>query len=376
MNELKRLRHELHQNPELSNHESRTALLLSSFLANHKPDDLLTNIGGEGLLAIYNGTEPGPDILFRADMDALPIMETNSISYRSSTDGVAHLCGHDGHMAILSGLAVHLSKHRPTRGRALLLYQPAEETGEGAFRALQDISKQGFNPEFAFALHNLPRYPKGSMLYVQETFAAASKGLLVKMHGKSSHAAEPEKGLSPALAVARTIEGLVQLSKSVGLFKGFVLLTVVYAKLGDVAFGTTPCYAEVGATLRSFSNEDMQLLTALSEELIRKVASEQNITVEISYTDDFPATVNDADAVACLMRSANKYEIPVTKLEQPNRWSEDFAHFTLAYKGAIVGLGAGVNHPDLHRTDYDFPDDIIEPGVNLFVGVVEELLGR
>jgi len=375
MNELKRLRHELHQNPELSNRESGTALRLNTFLTNHKPDDLLTNIGGEGLLAVYCGTEPGPDILFRADMDALPIMETNSISYKSSTDGVAHLCGHDGHMAILSGLAVHLSKHRPKRGRALLLYQPAEETGEGAFRALQDIRKQDFNPEYAFALHNLPRYPKGSMLYIQETFAAASKGLLVKMHGKSSHAAEPEKGLSPALTVARTIEGLVHLSKSVGLFKGFVLLTVVYAKLGDVAFGTTPGYAEVGATLRSFSNEDMQLLTALSEELIRKVASEQNITVEISYTDDFPATVNDADAVACLTRSANKYEIPVVMLEHPNRWSEDFAHFTLACKGAIVGLGAGVNHPDLHRTDYDFPDDIIEPGVNLFVGVVEELLG-
>ena len=376
MDELKRLRQELHRNPELSNNESDTALRLSHFLSRYLPDELIHGIGGEGLLAVYNGAEPGPDVLFRADMDALPIAETNKLEYSSVREGVAHMCGHDGHMAILSGLAVSLSLNRPKKGRALLLFQPAEETGEGAFRALKDINKRGFKPEFAFALHNMPRYPEGSVLFIHDTFAAASKGLVVKMHGKSSHAAEPEKGLSPALAVARTIEGLVQVSKSVGLFQDFVLLTVIYAKLGDVAFGTTPGYAEVGATLRSFKNEDMQLLTMHSEELIHKVALEQNLTIDISYTDDFPATVNHKDAVAFLEKSALKGGIPFIELEHPNCWSEDFAHFTLACKGAIVGLGAGVNHPDLHQSNYDFPDDIIEPGVSLFRGVVDELLGK
>jgi len=376
MDELKRLRHELHKNPELSNKEADTALRLKFFLSRQNPDELIQGVGGEGLLAVYKGAEPGPDVLFRADMDALPIIETNKVSYASVKKGVAHVCGHDGHMAILSGLAVSLSTQRPKRGRALLLFQPAEETGEGAFRALKNINKLGFKPEFAFALHNMPRFPKGTVLLNQGTFAVASKGLAIKLFGKSSHAAEPEKGLSPALAVARTIEGLVQLSKSVGLFHGYVLLTVIYAKLGEVAFGTTPGYAEVGATLRAFNNEDMRLLSTLSEELVHRIAQEQNLTVEISYTDDFPATINNAEAMAYVEAAAKRYDIPCMLLEEPNRWSEDFAHFTLACKAAIFGLGSGVDHPDLHRADYDFPDDIIDTGVNIFRGVVDELLGK
>ena len=375
MDELKRLRRELHKNPELSNKESDTALRLKFFLSRHKPDELIQGIGGEGLLAVYNGAEPGIDVLFRADMDALPIVETNKFAYSSSKKGVAHMCGHDGHMAILSGLAVYLAEHRPKKGRVLLLYQPAEETGEGAFRSYRDILIHGFNPEYAFALHNMPRYPKGTLLLTRGTFAAASKGLVIKLHGKSSHAAEPEKGLSPALAVARIIEGLVHLSKSTSFFQDFILLTIIYAKLGDVAFGTTPGYAEMGATLRAFKNDDMDLLTTLSEELIQRKAQEHKLTLEISYTDDFPAAVNDRDAIAYVETAAGKLGIPIQMLEQANRWSEDFSHFTLACKGAIFGLGSGENHPDLHRPDFDFPDDIIEPGVNLFKGIVQEILG-
>ncbi len=376
MDELKRLRHELHKNPELSNREADTALRLKFFLSSHKPDELIQGVGGEGLLAVYRGAEPGPDVLFRADMDALPIVEKNKLPYKSSKNGVAHMCGHDGHMAILSGLAVYLSMHRPKRGRALLLYQPAEETGEGAYRALKDIQKRGFKPEFAFALHNMPRYPKGSLLLNRGTFAAASKGMAIKLHGKSSHAAEPEKGLSPALAVARIIEGLIHISKSASRFEEYVLLTIVYAKLGEVTFGTTPGYAEVGATLRAFKNSDMERLTTLSEELITRLAKEQNLTVEISYTDDFPATVNHSEAILYLERSASKYGVPSVVLEQPNRWSEDFAHYSLACKAAIFGLGSGTEHADLHSPSYDFPDEIIEPGVNLFKGIAEEILGH
>ena len=375
MDELKRLRHELHKNPELSNNESDTALRLKFFLSSHKPDELIQGVGGEGLLVVYSGAEPGPDVLFRADMDALPIIEKNKLPYKSSKNGVAHMCGHDGHMAILSGLSLYLSKHRPARGRALLLYQPAEETGEGAYRALKDIYKREFKPEYAFALHNMPRYPAGALLLNRGTFAAASKGIVIKLHGKSSHAAEPEKGLSPALAVARIIEGLIQLSKSASRFEEYVLLTIVYAKLGEVSFGTTPGHAELGATLRAFKNSDMDLLTTFSEELINRLAKEQNLTVEISYTDNFPATVNHSEAIVYLENSANKYGVPIVVMEQPNRWSEDFAHYSLACKAAIFGLGSGIDHADLHSPNFDFPDEIIEPGVNLFKGIVEEILG-
>ncbi|HUX53910.1 MAG TPA: amidohydrolase [Williamwhitmania sp.] len=375
MEELKRLRHELHKNPELSNQESGTALRLKFFLSRYRPDELVQNVGGEGLLAVYNGLEPGPTVLFRADMDALPITEINKLPYSSSKKGVGHMCGHDGHMTILSGLAMQLHSKPPQRGRAMLLFQPAEETGEGAARALADMIRQGYSPDYAFALHNMPRYPLGSLLLSREVFAAASKGLVVKLTGHSSHAAEPEKGISPALAVARTIEGLIHLSKSAPGFEDYILLTVIYARLGEIAFGTTPGYAEVMATLRSFKNEDMALLTKLSEEIVRKVAAEQHLKADISYVEEFPAAVNSSDAIAYVEKAANQASIPIVELVKPNGWSEDFAHFCLHCKSAIFGLGSGVDHPELHRPDYDFPDEIIEPGVNLFHGIVRQLLG-
>jgi len=375
MDELRLLRHELHKNPELSNQESGTALRLKFFLSRYHPDELIQNVGGEGLLAVYNGSEPGPTVLFRADMDALPINEINKIPYSSSKSGVGHMCGHDGHMTILSGLAVQMHQSPPKRGRVLLLFQPAEETGEGAARALADIIRQGYSPDYAFALHNMPRHPLGSLLLSREVFAAASKGLVIKLIGHSSHAAEPEKGLSPALAVARIIEGLIHLSKTAPGFEDYLLLTVIYAKLGEIAFGTTPGYAEVMATLRSFKNEDMTLLTSLSEEIIMKVADEQHLQVDISYVEEFPAAVNSAEAIAFVEKSANQASIPIVELVKPNGWSEDFAHFCLHCKSAIFGLGSGVDHPELHRPNYDFPDEIIEPGVNLYVGIVRQLLG-
>lgn len=375
MDELKRLRHELHKNPELSNKESGTALRLKFFLSRYRPDELIQNVGGEGLLAVYNGVEPGPNVLFRADMDALPITEINKLPYASSKEGVGHMCGHDGHMTILSGLAVQLSNKPPQRGRAMLLFQPAEETGEGAARALTDLTQRGYSPDYAFALHNMPRYPSGSLLLSRETFAAASKGLVVKFMGHSSHAAEPEKGLSPALAVARTIEGLIHLSKTASGYSDYILLTIIYARLGEIAFGTTPGYAEVMATLRAFKNEDMALLTKYSEELVRKVAEEQHLRVDISYVEEFPAAVNSAEAIAYVENAAREASIPTVELVKPNGWSEDFAHFTLHCKSAIFGLGSGVDHPELHRPDYDFPDEIIEHGVNLFEGIARQLLG-
>ena len=119
----------------------------------------------------------------------------------------------------------------------------------------------------------------------------------------------------------------------------------------------------------------MTLLTSLSEEIIMKVADEQHLQVDISYVEEFPAAVNSAEAIAFVEKSANQASIPIVELVKPNGWSEDFAHFCLHCKSAIFGLGSGVDHPELHRPNYDFPDEIIEPGVNLYVGIVRQLLG-
>jgi amidohydrolase len=130
-------RQKLHSMPELSGNESRTAGEVAGLLA-AGADRIVTGLGGHGVAAVYQGAQPGPSVMLRAELDGLPIEELTDLPYRSGTPGKAHLCGHDGHMAILAAVARSLERQRPGRGRAVLLFQPAEEDGSGAESVLAD----------------------------------------------------------------------------------------------------------------------------------------------------------------------------------------------------------------------------------------------
>ncbi|MCZ6762346.1 MAG: M20/M25/M40 family metallo-hydrolase, partial [Gammaproteobacteria bacterium] len=126
------LRREIHRNPERSGCETGTAQRLLRFFEPLRPDRVIEGLGGTGIAFVFSGTQAGPTILLRSELDALPIHEVNEFDHRSLHDGTSHKCGHDGHMAILAAVGEKLSKKRPARGRVVLLYQPAEETGQGA----------------------------------------------------------------------------------------------------------------------------------------------------------------------------------------------------------------------------------------------------
>ena len=228
--------------------------------------------------------------------------------------------------------------------------------------------------DYTFALHNLPGFPKGNILLRKETFAAASKGMIIKLTGKTSHAGEPENGNSPAIAMADIIKQLDDLPNKKDVFNDFRLLTVIHARLGEVAFGTTPGYAEVMATLRTYTDEDMQILTSYAERIAKENAEKSKLKYEILYTEEFPATVNNESMVNLIEKAANSVGVNSQYLEKPFRWSEDFAHFTQRFKGALFGLGSGVDHPQLHNPDYDFPDEIIENGVEIFYEIYLQIL--
>lgn len=359
------LRHELHQNPELSNNEFITSERLVNFLHHLNPDELIRNVGGNGIVCIFKGKKTGPSVLFRCDMDALPIQEINQIEYKSQNSGVSHMCGHDGHMAILAGLAEVFSKNPPQKGQAVLLFQPAEENSEGAKRVINDEKFKKLNIDYAFALHNLPGFPKGNIVLKKDTFASASKGIVIKLIGKTSHAAEPENGNSPALAMSNIIKELTFLPNE-NRFSDFTLVTVVYSRLGEVTFGTSPAYAEIMATIRAYTNDDMQILTERAEVIAKENAFRHNLKFDISYTEEFPATTSNNNLVEMLTDLNLQNNINTEEIEIPFRWSEDFAHFTQKFPGIFFGLGCGENHPQLHNPDYDFPDDIIENGVKIF----------
>ncbi|MBZ0269636.1 M20/M25/M40 family metallo-hydrolase, partial [bacterium] len=186
------LRHELHRAPELSNEERGTAELIRRAVAEWSPDRLHTGVGGHGVLVGFDGPGPAPHILLRCELDALPIDETAALSHGSQRAGVSHKCGHDGHMATMVTVAGHLARRRPASGRVSLLFQPAEETGEGAARVRADPVLRDAPPDFALAFHNLPGFPLGSVVVRDDTFAFGSVGADLRLHGAESHAAEPE----------------------------------------------------------------------------------------------------------------------------------------------------------------------------------------
>lgn len=368
------LRHQLHKNPELSDYEKETSSTIINFIQKHtNPTQVITNIGGFGIVFIYDSKEGGPTILFRSELDALPIEEINEFDYKSSKNTVSHKCGHDGHMSILSGLALKINEHPPQKGKIVLLFQPAEETGQGAARMLKD-EKFNIQPDHVFALHNLPGFPLGSMIIRDDVFSSASSGLIIKLQGKTSHAGEPERGNNPAFAMGEILKGVEKYSKPEHEEKGIKLITPIYNRLGEKAFGTTPGYAEMMFTIRATYTQDFEDLKNETLELIKNTAGKHNLKLDISWTEEFPNTTNDEKCNKLLRDVADKLNIETITPEVPFRWSEDFGHFTHAFKGALFGLGSGENQPALHNPDYDFPDKLIETGSAIFYAVVEQLL--
>ncbi|PKP52423.1 MAG: amidohydrolase [Bacteroidetes bacterium HGW-Bacteroidetes-1] len=369
------LRKKLHQIAELSGSEHQTNLFLNEHLTHFQPDKFIEKIGGYGLAAVFSGKEPGPRTLFRADIDALPIEEINNFEYRSITSNVAHLCGHDGHSAILLGLAQALHRFPPLKGEVVLLFQPAEEIGKGAHQVIQDILFHTIYPDYAFALHNLPGFKNGAVVMRDKVFASASVGLQILMKGRHAHASQPETGLSPAKALIELMKEMIAYDEGLNKDEKYALLTITHVRLGDQAFGTAPGEALLQATLRSFDDmklDDMRHYWSLRS---AEVCKNYHLELTLSWHEYFPATVNDISATAFVSNAASKLGMHIISPDHPFRWSEDFGHFASVAPCCLFGLGAGIDHPNLHNSDYDFPDSLIQPGIELFENVIRQING-
>lgn len=373
MNRLIKLRQHIHKYPELSSKEFNTAKHIERFINEFKPT-YMVKLGKTGLAFVFDSETPGSTTMIRADIDALPIQEKNNIDYTSANKNVGHLCGHDGHMTIVAGLAMELSDNPPKKGRVVLLFQPAEETGEGAFGIMEDEKFAEIVPDYIFGLHNIPGQEMHKIICKNGSFAAASKGLTVELSGKTSHAAEPHKGISPTNAVADIIKALNDIApQNKQLFTDNVLLTIVQINLGEHAFGTSPGHAIIRVTLRAYKDNDLDILTKLVEKNISKVAANENLDYIFSYSEQFPATVNNAQCVALIANAAKINNYNTVELTEPYKWSEDFGYYTEKYKGGFFGLGSGVNQPALHNPNYDFPDELIETGIYMFKEIISQI---
>lgn len=365
--ELVGFRHELHRHPELSGEERETARRVCDMLEPSRPDKILTGLGGHGVAAIYDSGAPGPTILFRSEIDALPIQEHAAAGHESTLPGKAHLCGHDGHTTILLGLGRVLARARPTSGRVILMFQPAEETGAGAAAVVADPRYAEIRPDWAFSLHNLPEVEFGFGMLGAGPANCASRGMEVRLTGSTAHASRPGDGRSPMKAISELMPALEACGSGGPLGPGFSMVTVTHASMGAPTYGVAPGEAKVFATLRTVADEDMAALMDEAEALVRNVAARHGLACAHSYSEIFLACTNDSEATAILKSGMERAGVRHEAQTLPLLGSEDFGRFGLAgAKSAMVFLGAGAAWPQVHTPEYDFRDELIPIGIRLF----------
>lgn len=373
--ELTNWRRDLHRYPEVSREEAATADRVVAALATLQPDLILTSLGGHGVAAVFDGCEPGPTVMFRAELDALPIAELSCLPHRSTIPGKGHLCGHDGHMTILLGLGRLIARRRPARGRVVLMFQPAEEDGSGAAAVVADPGFASIRPDWAFAIHNMPGVPLGHGQIAPGPVNCASQGLKITLTGKTAHASQPEAGTSPALALAELVQFFTHLAPPGPLRPGYRLVTVTHARLGEPAFGIAPGETQLWITLRTTEDTGMAALRHGVMAKARMVATNHGLGISFDTQDDFATSVNDAAATARIIAALDALGLPHDPGDLPMRASEDFGRFGQpGTRSAMLFLGAGTDLPALHNPDYDFPDALIATGVAVFHQIARDLL--
>lgn len=368
-------RREVHQQAELSGLEVVTAKKVADQLR-AMGVEVHEAIGGTGVLALFRSQKEGAQLMFRTELDALPIQEINTFAHRSVTDGVSHKCGHDGHLTILMALAARLRQSPPETGTVALLFQPAEETGEGAAAVLADPRfHQLLQPHQVYALHNLPGYPLGHIVIRNGSFTAAVVSRVYRFLGKTAHAAEPEHGFNPARALSLAVEAALQQSRNQPDAEAFSVVTPVHINLGSKDYGISAGAGELHLTLRCWTQEKLDQLVSHLDQAMTQIATQENLQLQSESLHPFHANENSEEAVQHLRAAVAALALPTATRDYPFKWGEDFGLFTQRYSGAMFGIGSGVDSPALHNPDYDFPDELIDPASALFFAIAKRQLG-
>ena len=349
---IKNLRKELHKCPELAMNEKETKRKLMNFL---EENTRLAVIDCGKWFYASRYVEGTKGIAFRADMDALPM-----------EDGVSHKCGHDGHCAALCGLGLELDAMNINRS-VYLIFQHAEETGQGARECSKLLRERSISEIYAF--HNWSGWPEKSIVVREGLCQCSSAGLTIKFTGKTSHASEPEKGINPAFAIAEIISDIKAMTKNKK-----ILCTIVNIKLGEKNFGISPEKGEISLTLRAESEEDMRVFRNAVVNLAERLGKENSLSVEVEGHDYFPETLSDSSCVKKIKEAAKKLDLKIIDMPNAIRASEDFGFYTKQIHGAIFYIGNGENYPAIHTAEYEFNDKILETAVNMFLNIFDRTL--
>ncbi len=363
---LVQLRHELHAHPELSLEETWTKQYLMEFIKKHTALEVVDR--GRWCYAHYHSGSDLPGVLFRAEMDALPVLDDIQAEYASRIPGHGHKCGHDGHMAALCGLALELNEKGADRD-VYLVFQHGEEIGAGGGPCAKLIEEHAIG--YAYGWHNRPAMKKGMVQTMDGTMYYASKGMILHFDGRPSHASMPEAGICPAFAIARIVSAIPELVDPKN-WQGQVFCTVIQVDVGEPTFGTQASRGELLLTIRGQYEREMDELQAKLEKLAEQYAMEDGLTWNVRFCDEFPESANDPKATKRIREAAASLGLAYREAPHPYRGSDDFGYYPKLACGAMFEIGSGEDCPPIHTVHYDFPDDIIPTAVDMML----ELTGK
>ncbi|RKF17221.1 amidohydrolase [Roseovarius spongiae] len=368
-------RRDFHRHPELGFDLPRTARRVAELLEGFGLE-VHQGVGGSGVVGVLQRGNGPRAIGLRADMDALPIEEATGLAHASKTPGRMHACGHDGHMAMLLGAAKHLADEGRFDGRAVFIFQPNEEHGEGAAAMLADGLFARFPVDAIYGAHNMPGLPVGAFQTRPGVMTASEALFEIAITGQGGHAALPHMGVD-ALTVGAEIALALQtiVARKIDPARHAVVSLTTFET--DGRRNVLPGRAVLRGDCRALDPETNASIEAAMRRIVDGVAAAHGVRAEVSYETIFPATMNDAESAARAVRAAARVSGDVDDAGPPKLFSEDFAHFAHAAPGCfmLIGNGAeGAHARPLHSPDYDFNDAALTPGSAWWAALVEQEL--
>jgi amidohydrolase len=375
--ELAVWRRDIHAHPELAYEEFRTSGLVAGRLREWGFDvDMgLAKTGVVGTLV--NGE--GPAVGLRADMDALPMQETNDFAHRSRIDGRMHACGHDGHTAMLLGAARYLAATRDFRGTVRCIFQPAEEAAGGAKAMLDEGLFERLPVDAVFGMHNWPGLEVGRFAMRPGPMMASLDCFDIIIEGRGTHGALPHHGVDPIVTAAAVIYALQTIvSRNVDPLRAAVV-SVTKIRAGD-AHNVIPEHAALGGGIRCFDPALRAFLRTRVAEIVVDVARSFGAHGRTEFVSEYPAVLNDPASTALAARVAADLvgSGRVDAAAEPILGSEDFAYMLERKPGCYVfiGNGAGEGSCMIHNPGYDFNDEILALGASYWVRLAQTFLAE
>ncbi|MFB6272311.1 MAG: M20 family metallopeptidase [Salinibacter sp.] len=364
--EVVALRRTLHRHPELSGEEHETARRVAEWL-----DDLglkvRTGVYGTGVVGTLDGGKPGPTLLLRADMDALPIQEETGLDFASENEGVMHACGHDLHTSSLLGTAMILARHREeVHGQVRCCFQPHEERIPGGAKFMIDEGVMEASngipaPEVAFGQHVKPDLPPGTLGVRPGGFMASTDEVYVTVQGEGGHAANPHEGVDPVYVASEIVTALQSLV-SRRCPPGVPSILTVGRLVADGATNVIPDSARLEGTFRAMDEAWRFRAHALFRQLVQRTAEAHGATAEVEVREGYPA-LHNAEATTSLVQKAAREYVGPDRVVDADRWfaGEDFAYFLQERPGTFYQLGVGSEH-GLHTDQFDPDEEALRTG--------------